>query len=111
MAYKVYTPEFKAKVVIEVIQGAKSLNDIAAQYNLNPNMVRTWKAEFLQKASSVFEDPKKAEKEARRKEEALEKETNRMLKKIGELTLERDFLQDCFRKTGIPVPDFDPDGQ
>lgn len=109
MAYKVYTPEFKAKVVIEVIQGAKSLNDIAAQNNLNPNMVCTWKAEFHQKASSVFEDPQKTEKEASRKEEALEKETNRMLKKTGELILERDFLQDCFRKTGIPVPDFDPD--
>ena len=40
MSYKTYTSEFKAKVVIEVLQGEKSLSEIAAQYNLNPNMVR-----------------------------------------------------------------------
>lgn len=32
-----YTPDFKAKVVIEVLQGEKELNEIAASYNLNPN--------------------------------------------------------------------------
>ena len=41
-------------------------------------------------------------------EEAVE-ETERMLKKIGQLTLERDFLQDCFRLSGHPVPEYDPD--
>ena len=37
------------------------------------------------------------------------KETARMLKTIGQLTLERDFLQDCFRRTGTAIPEFDPD--
>ena len=32
-----------------------------------------------------------------------------MLKTIGQLTLERDFLQDCFRRTGTAIPEFDPD--
>ena len=44
------------------------------------------------------------EKEDRRKEAALKKENEKMLKSIGQLTLERDFLQDCFRVTGKPVP-------
>ena len=65
MSYKTYTSEFKAKVVIEVLQGEKSLSEIAAQYNLNPNMVRNWKSEFLENASTIFENPKKAEKAAR----------------------------------------------
>ena len=39
MSYKTYTSEFKAKVVIEVFQGEKSLSEIAAQYNLNPNIL------------------------------------------------------------------------
>ena len=47
MSYKTYTSEFKAKVVIEVLQGDKSLSEIASEYNLNPNMVRNWKSEFL----------------------------------------------------------------
>ena len=49
--------------------------------------------------------PKKAEKQAKRKEESLKKETGQMLKTIGQLTLERDFLQDCFRQCGLPVPE------
>ena len=109
MSYKTYTPEFKAKTVIEVLQGEKNLSEIAAQYNINPNMLRNWKAEFLENAGSIFENPKKAEKAVRRKEEALKKETESMLKKIGQLTMERDFLQDCFRRSGRPVPELDPE--
>lgn len=108
MPYKTYTSEFKAKVVIEVFQGEKSLSEIASQCNLNPNMVRNWKSEFLENASTVFENPKKAEKAARRKEEALKKEKETMLKTIGQLTIERDFLQDCFRRSGRPVPELEP---
>ena len=46
-------------------------------------------------------------KAARRKEEALKKEKETMLKTIGQLTIERDFLQDCFRRSGYPVPELD----
>lgn len=99
-----YSPDFKAKVVIEVLQGEKELGEIAASYNLNPNMLRTWKKEFLQNAGRVFNE-RQVEKEARRKEAALEEERTAMLKTIGQLTLERDFLQDCFRRAGAPVPD------
>ena len=109
MSYKTYTSEFKAKVVIEVLQGDKSLSEIASEYKLNPNMVRNWKSEFLENASTVFENPKMAEKAARRKEETLKKEKETMLKTIGQLTIERDFLQDCFRQSGRPVPEFDPE--
>ena len=107
MAKKTYTPSFKAKVVLEVLQEESELNAIATKYDLNPNMVRTWKKEFLEKAPSIFEGSSKAEKEARRKEEALEKKSNQMLKAIGQLTIERDFLQDCFRTVGLPVPELD----
>lgn len=99
-----YTPDFKAKVVIEVIQGEKELNAIAASYNLNPNMVRTWKKEFLENAGRVWSEYQ-VEKDIKKKEAALEEERNTMLKTIGQLTLERDFLQDCFRKSGTVIPD------
>ena len=107
MSKKTYTPAFKAKVVLEVLQEESELSAIASKYDLNPNMVRTWKKEFLEKAPSLFEDPTKAEKEARRKEAALEKKNNQMLRTIGQLTIERDFLQDCFRTVGLPIPEID----
>ena len=103
-----YSADFKAKVVIEVLEGEKSLGEISAKYNLNPNMIRNWKNEFLKNARNAFHDDH-AEKEARRKEEALKKEKNQMLKTIGQLTLERDFLQDCFRESGIPISELDSD--
>ena len=107
MSKKTYTPAFKAKVVLEVLQEESELSAIASKYDLNPNMVRTWKKEFLEKAPSLFEDPAKAEKEARRKEAALEKKNNQMLRTIGQLTIERDLLQDCFRTVGLPIPEID----
>ena len=107
MSYKQYPPAFKVDIVLEVLREEKELGEIAAEHNLNPNMVRNWKAEFLKKADSIFEGNRKAEKEEKRKEEALEKEKAQMLKTIGQLTLERDFLQDCFRRKGYPIPRFD----
>ena len=109
MGYRRYTAQYKAKIVLEVLQGEKELGEIAAENNLNPNMVRNWKKEFLENASAAFEDPRKAEKEAKKKEAVQRRETARMLKTIGQLTLERDFLQDCFRLSGEPIPEFDPD--
>ena len=109
MAHRQYTAQYKTKIVLVVLQGEKELGEIAAENNLNPNMVRNWKREFLEKADKVFEDSRKAEKEAKKKEEVQRKEIARMLKTIGQLTLERDFLQDCFHQTGQTIPEFDPE--
>ena len=98
-----YTPELKARIVLEVLQGERELGAIAAENNLNPNMVRNWKAEFVENASSIFEEHGKAEREVKRKEAAAAKERDKMLKTIGQLTVERNFLQDCFRAVGKPV--------
>lgn len=105
MARGKYTSEFKARIVLQVLQGEQELNAIASENNLNPNMIRNWQREFLEGASSVFENPRKAERELKRKEAAAERERNKMLKTIGQLTLERDFLQGCFRRSGLPIPE------
>lgn len=101
-----HSPEFKAQIVLELLKGEKELNQIASEHNLNPNMLRNWRKEFVENASRVFAETK-IEKEARRKEESLENDRDMMLKTIGQLTLERDFLQDCFRKKGLPIPGSD----
>ena len=104
-----YTPTFKAKIVLEILQGEQELEAIAAENNLNPNMVHNWKAEFLEHASGIFDEHSKAEREAKRKEAAAAKERDKMLKTIGQLTVERNFLQDCFRAVGKPIPEVDPE--
>lgn len=107
MPRSTYTAAFKTKIVLEVLREERELGEIAAEHNLSPNMVRNWKREFLDNAEIVFENPKKLEREAKRKEAALEKKNNQMLRTIGQLTLERDFLQDCFRRTGQEIPRLD----
>ena len=68
MAKKQYSPAFKAKVVLEVLQEEQELSAIATKYNPNPNMLRNWKKEFLEKAPSVFEPlPKQKRNPAERR--------------------------------------------
>ena len=110
MGHRQYTAQYKTKIVLEVLQGEKELGAIASENSLNPNMVRTWKREFLDHASRAFEDSGREAKANKRREEAQQKEKAQMLKIIGQLTLERDFLQDCFRRGGEAVPEFHPEG-
>lgn len=60
-------------------------------------MVRRWKQDFLANAHMAFVSDAER-KSAQRKEADLKKTNDQMLKPIGQLTLERDFLQDCFRQ-------------
>ena len=108
MTRKTYTAEYKTKLVLEVVREESRLEEIAAANEINPNMLRNWKQEFLKNASSVFSQKEsKAAKRAEQKKAALEKEKTKMLKKIGQLTLERDFLQDCLRACDLPIPEYD----
>ena len=59
MNYQHYSPEFKVKVVLQVLQGEKEIGELAQEYSINPNLIRKWKTEFLEKASMVFEDRRK----------------------------------------------------
>lgn len=91
MKKRKFTADFKAKLVLEVLQGERELGKIAAEHQINPNQLRTWKAAFLEKAPMVFEEDKTA-KEIARKEQEAQEEKSAMLKTIGQLTMERDFL-------------------
>ena len=42
-----YSPEFKAKVVLEMISGGRTLEEVCARYKLNPAMVRGWKSRVM----------------------------------------------------------------
>ena len=89
--------------IVRISGNKDKWSTIAAENSISPNMLRNWKAEFLENAGRAFDGSRQA-KEARRKEADLKKTQAQMLKTIGQLTLERDFLQDCFRAAGRPIP-------
>jgi len=81
-----FTPEFKAKVALEALRGDRTIQEIAARHKVHPNQVGTWKRQAMDGLGEVFSNG--AEK-ARRDVEA---EVHELHAKIGQLTVERDFL-------------------
>ncbi|CAA6816224.1 MAG: Mobile element protein [uncultured Sulfurovum sp.] len=52
---KVYSAEFKAKLVLEVLEGIDTVNQIASKYEVQPLNLRNWKKQFLENMSLAFE--------------------------------------------------------
>jgi transposase-like protein len=52
----VYSGDFKAKVVLEAIQGNNSLEELAKRYCLHPNLIKNWKSMFMKRAKYVLAD-------------------------------------------------------
>jgi len=88
---KSYTPEFKTKLVLELLEGEKTLNEIASQYGVLPASLKSWKKQFVENASLAF-DKSAVVKEYKEKIAKLEKEHSQLAKKVGTLTIERDWL-------------------
>jgi transposase-like protein len=87
-----YTSEFKVKLVLELLREERTIGEIAATHQINPNQLARWRQEFLDKAPTVFDEPKTIKARQRAEEEAA-REKDQLLRTIGQLTMERDFMQ------------------
>jgi len=89
---KTYSAEFKAKLVLEVLEGEKPINEIASSYEIIPKNLINWKQQFLENMSLAF-DKSAVVKEYKEEIETLQKTNDTLAKKVGNLTIERDFLE------------------
>lgn len=80
-----HSPEFKAKVALAAIKGDQSLADISQRYGLAQNQISTWKKQLLERSSEVFASGKGLAPNR-------ESEIKALQAKIGEITMENDFL-------------------
>lgn len=85
-----FTPEQKAKIVMEVLREEKTLNEISAEYEVHPNQLSRWKAEFLSNAARAFS---KETDELDKVKQSYEKEKDELLKQIGQLSYEVAWLK------------------
>lgn len=83
--------KFKADLVLEVLKGERDINTIATENNIQPNLLRNWKKEFLEKADVVFDDTREESLREKLSEERREKAA--YAKKVGQLTMQVDWLK------------------
>lgn len=81
-----FTTEFKARVALEALRGDKTIQEIAARHKVHPNQVSTWKRQAVDGLSQVFSNGADHERQDH------QAEVRELHAKIGQLTMERDFL-------------------
>ena len=92
-ARRTHNPAFKAKVALAGIKGEKTLAELAQQYDVHANQITAWKAQVLDGAAGLFGGGSA---------EATPAVDLKVLHaKIGELTLENDFLEGALSKAGL----------
>lgn len=91
-----FSAKFKSDLVIELLQGEKDLNTIATENSIQPNLLRNWKKEFLEKASVVFDETR--EDSLKEKLDFERKEKAAYASKVGQLTMQVDWLKKNLKK-------------
>ena len=81
-----YSAEFKAKVAKEAIKGEATLAELASRFEVHATMVAQWKKQALEGLAEVFASS------AEKRKKSAEDEIKELHAKIGQLTVERDFL-------------------
>jgi len=89
---KSYSADFKAKLVLEVLEGEKTVNEIASRYEVLPASLKSWKKQFLENMSLAF-DKSTVVKEYKDEIEELKKSKDMIAKKLGETIVEKEFLE------------------
>lgn len=86
-----FTAKFKTKVVLEALSERYTLSELAQRHQVHPNQISTWKSQFLEGAEDVFETDRS------RKKDEDQTDRDELLKTIGQLKVENDFLKKSLR--------------
>ena len=87
-----HSPTFKGQVAIAALKGDKTLAELAQQFDVHPNQITDWKTQLMDRSAQVFSDSLT---------KAIEPDIKTLHAKIGQLTLENDFLEHALTKAGL----------
>jgi transposase len=91
---RTHTPAFKAKVALAALKGDKTLAELAQLFDVHPNQISAWRTQLLEGAQGVFGWPAAAGA-------SPPVDLKELHAKIGQLTLENDFLAGALTKAGL----------
>lgn len=90
---KNYSAQFKSRVALEAIRGELTLAELASKHGVHPTQITKWKRKALEGLSDIFSD------KAAKSTVSHEGEIRELHAKIGQLTVEKDFLERAFTKS------------
>ncbi|MGF6605067.1 transposase [Paraburkholderia sp. GAS448] len=91
---RTHSAAFKAKVALAALKGDKTLAELAQQFDVHPNQITDWKKQLQERVADVFEAGNSAPA-------APPVDVKVLHAKIGQLTLENDFLESALSKAGL----------
>jgi transposase len=90
MSRQQYSGGKKFQVALEAIEGKETIAALSSKYGIAPTLISKWKKELIERGSELFEKGYKAA------DMRLEHDRDQLLKKVGELSLEVDYLKKGF---------------
>jgi len=91
-----HEPEFKARVALEALKGIKTIQQIAKDFDVHPVQVSEWKKTMTEGATGVFGSGR-----GKTEEEDFDRQRDELHAKIGQLTVEVDFLRKKSKQLGL----------
>jgi transposase len=85
---RTYTPEFKARVVLEMLTNKMSLSQASREYGIKDSVLSRWRQEFLERAPEIFDQPRAEANQAQRIAE--------LERMVGRLALQLDMAKKVF---------------
>jgi transposase len=92
---KKWSSSAKFEIALLAIKNEVTINEICKRYDVSPSQVHAWKKQLLEHGPELFSNHEKVEKSAAA---ALERKQSQLYEKIGQLTVERDFLKKSWEK-------------